>query len=59
VFSFFLSKCVSKKICISLWMLKKELSLSVSSFIFPKFVPRILEQVRVKLLKLLGLKGFI
>ena len=59
MFSFFLSKCVSKKICISLWMLKKELSLSVSSFIFPKLVPRILEQVRVKLLKLLGLKGFI
>ena len=43
----------------SLWMLKKELSLSDSSFTLPKLVPRILVQVRVKLLKLLDLKGFI
>ena len=43
----------------SLWMLKKEFSLRVSSFILPKLVPLILLQVSVKLLKLFDLKGFI
>ena len=50
---------MSKKIWISLWMLKKEFNLRVSSFILPKLVPLILLQVSVKLLKLFDLKGFI
>ena len=59
IFSFFLSRWVSKKMWSSLGMLKKEFNLRVSSFNLPKLVPLILLQVSVKLLKLLDLKGFI
>ena len=59
IFSFFLTRWVSKKMWSSLWMLKKEFNLRVSSFNLPKLVPLILLQVSVKLLKLLVLKGFI
>ena len=37
---------------------KKELSLSVSSLIFPKFVPLMLVQLIVKILNVFDLKGF-
>ena len=59
IFSFFLSRWVSKKMWSSLGMLKKEFNLRVSSFNLPKLVPLILLQVSVKLLKLFDLKGFI
>ena len=59
IFSFFLTRWVSKKMWSSLWMLKKEFNLRVSSFNLPKLVPLILLQVSVKLLKLFDLKGFI
>ena len=45
--------------CKSVWMLKKDRTFLCSSKDFPKFVPRILVCVMVKLLRVFGLWGFI
>ena len=45
--------------CKSVWMLKKDCTFLCSSKDFPKFVPRILVCVMVKLLRVFGLWGFI
>ena len=45
--------------CISECMLKKDLTFLFSSKVLPKFLPGMLDDVIVKLLKFLGLWGFI
>ena len=53
--SFCLDKWWSMSMCISDCMLKKDLTFLFSSKVLPKFVPRILECVIVKLLNVFGL----